>query len=487
MKIVLKYILVVVACFATLSLTGCEDRDIYNPPIDNPDGPEQPDEPENPENPDGPEQPNNPENPDGPELPANYLKYGEMVVELRSMSYIINDAENLGYQYAMAMTPNEGVASFYEIIELDEYLFLSLGEELLFEAIDGNGGKIDVMGISSDDVVYMFVAKVGDLDIVDNANGRLNITSGEVVVSLDETTYDISITARYATVVGDIEVVATLPFEQHEEVVSGSYYRYTCGDIEVDTTIGSAYVEQVPNGVIYTICKDSIKTYVYYEDTPFLKVMVTGKSAEDNFDIDVATYDGEFSIWACDPIKGMDLRVSNDNRANRTGLISVKDGVLTCKALTYNDTCVDVCYVDEYRSVNECVNISYDKRRELFTPRSVVLDNSGESEYKIYVSRKEGITTVEGMSSPDVVLTYPKEGWEKWLMKGNFISGSSYPDMTFKYTRSTYKKGEGDCYGMNGQIPEYDAESGRLRLNLNLYTEEGGIALYYSGAFTLVE
>jgi len=40
---------------------------------------------------------------------------------------------------------------------------------------------------------------------------------------------------------------------------------------------------------------------------------------------------------------------------------------------------------------------------------------------------------------------------------------------------------------MNGQFPEYDAEEGDMRLNLNLYTEEGGIALYYSGAFTLVE
>ena len=183
----------------------------------------------------------------------------------------------------------------------------------------------------------------------------------------------------------------------------------------------------------------------------------------------------------------MDLRVSNDNRDNRSGVVSVKDGLLTCTNLCYDDIQVDVCYVGAYRSVNECVNISYDERTDLFTPRSVVLDNSGDSEYRIYVSSREGITTVKDMVNPDVVVTYPKEGWDKWLMKGNFISGSSYPDMTFKYKKSTYKKGEGDCYGMNGQIVEYDAERGLLRLNLNLYTEEGGIALYYSGAFTLVE
>lgn len=473
MRRVFKYLFVAVMGLATLSLVGCDDKDAPVPPVDNPD--------------DDTEQPEEPEGPEEEELPANYLKYGDTVTELKSMRYIINDADDLGYQYAMAMTPAEGVDSFDEIIELEEYLFLSFGEETLYEAIDNNEGRIDVLNISSEDVVYMFVAKVAELDIVDTASDHLNITSGEVVVSLDETTYDITIKACYRTVVGDVEVVATLPFEEPEQVISDSYYRYTYGDIEVDTAVGSAYVEQSADGVVYTICKDSIKTYVYYEDTPFLKVSVEGKTVEDDFEIDVATYEGEFSIWACDPIKGMDLRVSSDNRTNRTGVVMVKDGVLTCTELCYDDIKVDVCYVGEYRSVNECVNISYDERTELFTPRSVVLDNSGDSEYKIYVSSREGVTTVKDMVQPDVVVAYPKEGWEKWLMKGNFISGSSYPDMTFKYKKSTYKKGVGDCYGMNGQIPEYDAASGRLRLNLNLYTEEGGIALYYSGPFTLVE
>ena len=335
----------------------------------------------------------------------------------------------------------------------------------------------------------MFVAKLGELDIIDSNTNRLMVVAGEVVVAYDEDNFSISVDAHYESVNGDkIDVVATLPFEEPEEPVSSdSYYRYTWGDVNVDASVGSAYVEDTPEGVTYTICKDAVKTYVYYEDTPFLKVDVAGKSSEDDFEIDVATYDGEFSIWACDPIKGMDLRVSNDNRAGRSGVVSVKDGVLKCEGLSFNDIRVDVCFTGEYRTVDECVNISYDERSELFTPRSVVLDNSGDSEYKIYVSSRAGITSVEDMVAPDILLTYPKEGWEKWLMKGNFISGSSYPEMTFKYRKSTYKKGEGDCLGMNAQIPEYDAENGRLRLNLNLYTEEGGIALYYSGEFTLVE
>lgn len=471
MKHIYKYLLTAIIGTATIAFVACDDNEAPVP--DNP----------------GQDEPTPDPEPDPePEKPQNYIEYEGEVTELKSMRYIINDADEIGYQYAMAMTTTEGIESFDEIIEGEEYIFLSFGEEQLFDAIDNNNGYIDVQDISNDDVVYMFVAKHGELDIVDTASDHLNISSGEVVVSLNEVSYDITIKAQYETVVGSVEVVATLPFEEPEEpITTDSYYRYTWGDVEVDSIVGSAYAEQTPEGVTYTICKDAIKTYVYYEDTPFLKVSVAGKSLDDNFEIDIAKYEGEFSVWACDPIKGMDLRVSNDNRANRTGVVSLKDGVLTCDNLAYNDIVVNVNYTGDYRTVNECVNISYDERTELFTPRSVVLDNSGDSEYKIYVSSREGITTVKDMVNPDVVITYPKEGWEKWLMKGNFISGSSYPDMTFKYRKSTYKKGVGECYGMNAQIPEYDAEGGRLRLNLNLYTEEGGMALYYSGEFTLVE
>lgn len=469
MRHISKYLLLAIIGVASITFAACDDNETPTP--DNPaqDEPTPKPDPE-------------------PEKPQNYIEYDGVVTELKSMRYIINDANDLGYQYAMAMSTAEGVESFDEIIEGEEYIFLSFGEETIIDAIDNNNGYIDVLEISSEDVVYMFVAKHGKLDIVDTANTHLNIVSGDVIVSLDEVSYDITIKAQYETVVGSVEVVATLPLEKPEEpITTDSYYRYTWGDVEVDSIVGSAYAEQTPEGVIYTICKDAIKTYVYYEDTPSLKVNIAGVTLEDDITIDIATYDGEFSIWACDPIKGMELRVSNDNRANRTGVISIKNGLLTCENLSYNDIVVNVNFTGDYRSVNECVNISYDERTELFTPRSVVLDNSGDEEYKIYVSSRSGITTVKEMSTADVVIIYPKEGWEKWLMKGNFISGSSYPEMIFKYQRSTYKKGEGVCYGMNAQIPEYNAKGGRLRLNLNLYTEEGGMALYYSGEFTLVE
>ena len=40
---------------------------------------------------------------------------------------------------------------------------------------------------------------------------------------------------------------------------------------------------------------------------------------------------------------------------------------------------------------------------------------------------------------------------------------------------------------MNCQFISYDAASGRLTLNANLYTKQGGVAIYYVGGYTLVE
>ena len=168
---------------------------------------------------DGDEEPQPKPEPD-PELPQNYVKYGDVVRELHSMCYIINDAQELGIQYAMAMTPAEGVATFDEIIEAEEYLFISLGEETLMNAIEKNGGRVDALGIASDDIVYMFVVKLGEFDIVDNAADHLNIISGEVVLSLDAVTNEITIKAHYVTVLGEVDVAATLPLEVKEGVVS---------------------------------------------------------------------------------------------------------------------------------------------------------------------------------------------------------------------------------------------------------------------------
>ena len=125
------------------------------------------------------------------------------------------------------------------------------------------------------------------------------------------------------------------------------------------------------------------------------------------------------------------------------------------------------------------------ERTLLFTPRSVLLDNSDPEVYKVYVSSRAGVTTVKGMANAEVIVSYPASGWDT-LLKGNFVSGSTHA-MSFTLDGTTYIKGEGVAVGMNCQFIEYDAAAKTLILNTNLYTQQGGVAIYYSGPFALVE
>lgn len=424
-----------------------------------------------------------------PMLPdvGNYVAINGEVITLNSMGYMVNNVADLGLQYAMVMTPAEGLDTYDAMIDSGEYLFLSLGEELIADA-----QEIDVMDISADDEMYMFFAFLEGIDIEDYAFDHSSIAEGVIRVTIDAETCDLTLDARYKMRGGDrLRVLATLPLfatpEEPEDVVNT--FSYNWANISKKFAVGAAFVEETLEGVVYTLCVDDVKTYVSYEDTVFLRVEVAGRRADDSFKFDVATCDEAFNMWLCDPIRGMDLRVNNERREGCSGEFSVQEGVVVCE-LRYGATNADnvefsAAYGGKCRSVNECYDIVYDERTTLFVPRSVVLENSSE-EFKIYVSSKEGATTVAAMADAEVVIAYPSDGWET-LLKGNFVSGSSHRTMSFTLNGKRCVKGEGDILGMNCQFKAYDAANGRIGLNANLYNERGGVALYYSGSFTLVE
>jgi hypothetical protein len=90
------------------------------------------------------------------------------------------------------------------------------------------------------------------------------------------------------------------------------------------------------------------------------------------------------------------------------------------------------------------------------------------------------------MADAEYIVAYPSEGWADKLLKGYFVAGGSYSTMTITLNGKLYAKS--DCVGFNCQFKAYDADRGVIKLNSNLYySEGGGVALYYDGAFTLVE
>ena len=259
---------------------------------------------------------------------------------------------------------------------------------------------------------------------------------------------------------------------------------YKWGNTSVDKPLQSAYLEETAEGVIYTLCVDIPKTYYVYEDSIFLRFEAYGKSADESFELNLATTTESFGLQLCDPIKGLDYSADNSNREGLTGEFKVEQGVVMV-AFTSAEVEATITYGGDYRSVNECIDVVDNGRELLFTPASVLLDNSDAETYKIYVSSKTGVTTVDAMADAEVVVTYPAAGWDV-LTSGNFVSGSGYA-MTFIIGDTTHVKGEGDTIGMNCQFITFDAASTTLTLNANLYTTQGGVAIYYEGGFVLVE
>lgn len=473
MKYLSKTLFCAILSLAVLTFVACETDDTQTLPQQ-----EQPDTPEEPDAPDTPEE---------PKLPTNYMQYGDEVVELKSTCYHIFDFDTFGAQYYVSLSTAEGLDHYMEFVEAEEQAFLSLSEEVLTEAIENNEGVVDVMAIAEDDLIYSFVANIGSLDIEDYPFDHAMITAGSVTIALDEVSYDMTLKAEYTTAEGvALTIVATVPYIEAEigEVYpeTESTLSYTWNGKSVDNPLESAYVEETAEGVIYTLCVDVVKTYVVYEDSIFLRFTATGKSADDSFEMDLATTTEGFILQLCDPIKGLDYSADNANREGLTGSFKVEDGVVTV-AFTATEVEASATFDGKYRSVNECIDVVDNGRELLFTPASVLLDNSDAETFKVYVSSKAGVTTVEGMADAEVVITYPAERWST-LTSGNFVAGAG---MTFTIGGTTYVKGEGDAKGMNCQFITYDAENATLTLNANLYTTQGGVAIYYVGGYTLVE
>lgn len=492
MKYFSKTLFSVILSIAVLTFVACETDDTQAPPQqeqpDEPNTPNEPEEPENPDTPKDPEEPKDPEKPDEPVLPANYVMYGEEVVELKSACYHLFDLDNLGYQYYISLSPAEGLDHYMEFVEAEEHAFLSLGEEVLAGAIENSEGVVDVMAIAEDDMIYSFVANIGNLSIEDYSFDHAMITAGRVTVALDEVSYAMTLRAEYTTAEGvAVTIVASVPYveaELPEDVKpdTESAITYTWSGKTVEKPLESAYVEETAEGVIYTLCVDVVKTYVVYEDSIFLRFFVADKGANDSFDMNLATTTEEFSLRLCDPIKGLDYKAETTSRDGLTGVLKVDRGIVSVE-LAAQDVEATATFGGEYRSVNECIDVVDNGRELLFTPASVLLDNSDAETFKVYVSSKAGVTTVNGMADAEVVITYPASRWST-LTSGNFVAGSG---MTFTIGGVTYVKGEGDAVGMNCQFISYDAASGRLTLNANLYTKQGGVAIYYVGGYVLVE
>lgn len=257
------------------------------------------------------------------------------------------------------------------------------------------------------------------------------------------------------------------------------------GDLVVD----SVYADSENGTTTYTICYGRCKSFAYIDDAMHIVLTVDGYDIGESFDIDLAQTDKAFSMKVMLYDKRYNVYsyfVDNNRRDGAVGRFTLKEGVISAM-LAVDDLSLETYFeIEAFRALNECTEVVNDEYSTMFAPQSVVLDNSDDESYYIYVSSKADVTTVAGMSDAELVIEYPADGWNT-LLSRNFISGSNYPAMKFTMLGNEYVKGQGSTLGMNCQFRACDLELGTIAINANLYVEEGGVAVFYKGGFTLIE
>lgn len=408
--------------------------------------------------------------------------------ELCSMLYLKNDTGDYGYQYVIALTKEEGMESIKDVQSCQEYIFLSLGEES-FQSLMANGSFNPV---STTDPLYMFYVNTEELYFEDYVDNHSMISSASISASTEEATDNLLLELYYVTLDGEeFHAVAKARQIIIEEPVPDydSYFNYTLDCAESSNSIGAAFYSTTPSGTLYTLCVGNAHTFATIEDSVLLQLSIDDILPMEEFEFDIATSSTTFKLRFYNPLTEYNLTIDNKFRGGCEGTISLRDGALRVEFTNTPPNGNDVlslsalCGTNGMRSVSECMDIYDGEHTPLFTPRSVVIHNRGV-ECSIYVSSQSDITTVEGMADAEVVIFCPEGGWEK-LLTGLFMAGSSFPDMSITLNGESYMKS--NCAGLNCRIPTFNTDTNTLTLIANTYTNVGGMALYYDGAFTLIE
>lgn len=473
-----------VALVATL-FVACEPD---TPVVPTPEDPT----PENPL-PDDPE-PDDPK-PEEPTIEDNFVEVGIRRTTLKSCFYTINNVGDMA-QYIFLMSPLKDLSTIDAMLDSGQYIFLSIDEDTLYQAI-GNNEDIDVLALDESNEFYIFDMMLPKVDRVTDMASDHGVEAGTLRIREDFATGDFLLWADYTSASGE-SIIFEARLEQMivETLKVDDYLKFEWGGEKFfDMAPNSVFADSEASVTTYTICYTKCKTYAYIDDAINIEFRV-GRPIGESFDIDLSATDEEFSfrLLFFDPMGNeYNYLIDNANRDGVEGSFAFDGSVMRCQftidgeELQMLETC---CTVDGFRQKNECVEIIPDDFEDryvpLFTPASVLLDNRDAETYYIYVSSKEGITTVEGMAGAEYVVAYPSSGWEDKLLKGNFVAGGSYPTMTVTLNGTEYAKSE--CGGFNCQFKSFDSERGEIILNSNLYySDGGGVALYYDGMFTLVE
>ncbi len=235
------------------------------------------------------------------------------------------------------------------------------------------------------------------------------------------------------------------------EIKQNPYYFSVDGD-RMD--LRAAFAEKVADGVAFYLTPGNIDKANRLDDTYYYIRLFVPNSEMDGTDIDIKgnrEYELTFHDNKTDPNNPKLVSLYNGYTGKGTGYVSVNDLgdglyniIVDVEGIGDDDYDVQVVYRGTPAEYDLSVPSNYtvaDGDPIDLKSCVVELDKSNEERYMytVYLSQKEGITTVEGMADADIVVTYPDD-----FINDDQTHGFSGTDVnaliSVKYNGETYSQ-----------------------------------------------
>ena len=350
---------------------------------------------------------------------GNSVVVGNETIELKSAVYTMQGEYVYGF-----FSSQEGLTTMEEIMNSPKYLMVAMSPDLLAENV--NFKNFDTEFADN----YFMITYVDNVKLKEEGDDYEPVS----IASDDWTDYcaDGSLYMDFE----DDDLVMNFSIEPNDgvEAFAGSYkgaytipasnpYYFTIDGNK--SKVRTVFAKQEDDGIAFYITSGNIDNANDLDNCHYYARLFVPTSEMDGTDIDIngnREYELTFYDNVSDINNPQQISLSNGKTGNATGYVSVLDRGDGSYTLT-----IDVenmgnegnrSFQAFYRGTPAVYDLTLPSEytvagSEPVTLKScvVVVDSSDEDRdmYTVYLSSKEGVTTVEGMADADIVLTVPDD------------------------------------------------------------------------------
>lgn len=352
-------------------------------------------------------------------LDGNVVKVGDQQVEMKSA--VVTIQNGLAYVY---LSSAEGAKTISDVAQSDYYMQIAMSPTLLGEDITLSKFKDDFDEDEMFQISFMDRKKYDEDDnyepVMFSSDDWSDLfTDGKLLLTYGDGELGFSISGEPAE---GAEVFAAQYDGAYTEIVQNPYY-FSVDDNRMD--LRAAFAEKVADGVAFYLTPGNIDKANDLENTYYYIRLFVPTKEMDGTDIDIKgtrEYELTFFDNVSDVNNPQVVSLYNGYTGSGTGYVSVNDlgdglySIIVDIESMGKEGLTDLQVV--YRGTPAEYDLSVPSNYTVadgdpidLKSCVVELDKSNEDMYmyNIYLSKKEGVTTVEGMADADIVITYPED------------------------------------------------------------------------------